>query len=53
MYRRPYEGSFKSKVKLLNRESEIMKRLDHPLVVGYVDEYVIEGDQRCIVMEIS
>ena len=30
-----------------------MKRLEHPMVVGYDDEYCMEGEQRCIVMEMA
>jgi hypothetical protein len=44
VYRRPYEGSFQSKVRLRNREAEIMKRLEHPMVIGYADEYCLEGE---------
>ena len=52
LYRRPHDGSFRSSVKLNNKETDIMKNLDHPLTIRYIDEFYL-ADQRCVVTELA
>lgn len=49
----PYDGSLQSRVKMQNREIEIIKALDHPLVIAYIDDFNVDRQQPCIVTELA